>query len=204
MSLPRPLRNRVDPFGELVATPARGGLLGNRGGRFHCDDRSLGRRRWASKQWIACVCSFKGRRREVWGRGYTQLFFLDEITAFAAGHRPCFECRRAEAEAFRALFGEGKRRRAPEMDAVLHEERLAGGAKRRWERLFDQLPDGAMIVLEGLAFAIYGDALMPWRFDGYGAARKRPAGGTAQVLTPPSIIGVLDAGYRPRWAAQAP
>jgi hypothetical protein len=104
--------------------------------------------------------------------------FLQGPTARGLGPGLCavvFECRRAEAEAFRALFGEGKRRRAPEMDAVLHEERLAGGAKRRWERLFDQLPDGAMKVLEGLAFAIYGDALMPWRFDGYGAARKRPA-----------------------------
>lgn len=198
------LQNRVDPFGELVCAPARGMLLGNRGGRFHREDRSLGRRRWASKQWIACVCAFKGRKREVWGRGYTELFFLDEVTAFAAGHRPCFECRRAEAEAFRALFDGRKRLSAPQMDAVLHHERLDGGRKRSWEWAFDQLPAGAMVALERRAYAISGDALLPWSFEGYGAARKRPRGGTAQTLTPPSILGVLAAGYRPRWAGLAP
>jgi hypothetical protein len=198
------LQNRVDPFGELVATPARGMLLGNRGGRFHREDRVLGRRRWASKQWIACLCAFKGRKREVWGRGYTELFFLDEVTAFAAGHRPCFECRRAEAEAFCALFNGRKRLSAPQMDAVLHRERLDGGRKRLWERAVDQLPGGAMIALEGRAYAVCGDALLPWSFEGYGGARKRPRGGAAQALTPPSILRVLSAGYRPRWVGLAP
>jgi hypothetical protein len=118
MNARRPLQNRVDPFGQLVATPARGMLLGNRGGKFYRDDRTLGRRRWASKQWIACVCAFKDRKRAVWGGGYTQLFFLDEITALAAGHRPCFECRRAEAESFRACFSRDRRLSAPQMDAI--------------------------------------------------------------------------------------
>src|SRR5262249_5883937 len=95
-----PLQNRVTPFGALVATSARGTIYGNRGGRFHRDDRTLGTRRWASRQWICCVLSFKGRRHEVWGRRYTALFFVDEVTALAAGHRPCFECRRAAATAF--------------------------------------------------------------------------------------------------------
>ncbi len=197
------LQNRVDPFGELVCTPARGMLLGNRGGRFHREDRSLGRRRWASRQWIACVCAFKGRKRVVWGHGYTELFFLDEVTALAAGHRPCFECRRAEAEKFRALFDEGRHVSAPQMDAVLHQERLDGRGKRMCERAFDQLPDGAMIAMEGRAYAVSGGALLPWRFEGYGPARQRPRGGIAQVLTPPSILRVLAAGYRPRWADAA-
>jgi hypothetical protein len=197
------LQNRVDPFGELVCTQARGMLLGNRGGRFHREDRSLGRRRWTSRQWIACVCAFKGRKRVVWGHGYTELFFLDEVTALAAGHRPCFECRRAEAEKFRALFDEGRRVSAPQMDAVLHRERLYGRGKRLCERAFDQLPDGAMITMEGRAYAVSGGALMPWRFEGYGPARERPRIGVAQVLTPPSILRVLAAGYRLRWASAA-
>src|SRR3984893_5330164 len=95
-----PLQNRVTPFGELIAVPARGALFGNRGGRFHTDAKTLTARRWASRQWICCVLDFKGRQRDVWGRFYTELFFLDEPTALAAGHRPCFECRRKDAETF--------------------------------------------------------------------------------------------------------
>ena len=123
-----PLQNRVDPFGELFATPARGLFMGNRGGRFHTDGRKLTQRRWASRQWICCVLDFKGRQRDVWGRYYTELFFLDEVTALAAGHRPCFECRRKDAEAFAGAWQQAFRRprrpRADEMDLVLHAERL--------------------------------------------------------------------------------
>lgn len=203
MNASRPLRNRVDPFGELASTPARGLLLGNRGGKFHREDQSLGRRRWASKQWIACVCVFKDRKRAVWASGYTQLFFLDEVTALAAGHRPCFECGRQEAEAFRACFGHGRRLSAPQMDAILHAERLEAGHKRTCEISFSQLPDGAMVALEGRAHAVRGAVLLPWSFDGYGAPRKRPDRGVAQVLTPPSIVSALETGYRPRWAESA-
>ena len=92
-----PLPNRVDPFGNLFADTSRGLLFGNRGGRFHRDGQTLGARRWVSRRWICCRLDFKGRHRDVWGRGYTELFFLDEPTALAAGHRPCFECRRADA-----------------------------------------------------------------------------------------------------------
>ncbi|MGL4241245.1 MAG: hypothetical protein ACRCTI_09045, partial [Beijerinckiaceae bacterium] len=99
------LPNRVDPFGDLVATPERGLWLGNRGGRFHCErTRTVRGRPWASRQWICCVLSFKNRQRQVWSRGYTELFFTDEATALAAGHRPCFECRRADAVAFAAAW----------------------------------------------------------------------------------------------------
>ncbi len=204
MSAARPLQNRVDPYGELVATSARGALMGNRGGRFHRPDRTLGRRRWTSKQWIACVCAFKGRRRTVWGEGYTELFFLDEVTALAAGHRPCFECRRVEAEAFRRAFGEDALPSAPSMDAILHRERLDGRCKRAWETDIEHLPDGAMIERDVRAFALRGDAMLPWSFAGYGAAQPRPRAGLAHVLTPPSIVRALAAGYRPRWAESAP
>src|ERR1700734_2885840 len=131
---PMPLQNRVTPFGDLVAVPARGSFLGNRGGRFHTDAKALTSRRWASRQWICCVRDFKGRHRDVWGRFYTELFFLDEPTALAAGHRPCFECRRKDAEAFAEHWRAAQRlRRRPyafEMDEVLHRERLRGRTKR--------------------------------------------------------------------------
>jgi len=201
MSGGRPLPNRVDPWGELVATTARGSLMGNRGGRFHRADRTLGRRRWASRQWIACVCDFKGRHRTVWSEGYTELFFLDEPTALAAGHRPCFECRRAEAIAFRGAFSAGGAPRAAEMDVVLHRERLEGPRKRVFETRFENLPDGAMIDRDGAAFAVRADALLPWSFFGYGPPQPRPRVGAARALTPPSILRALAAGYQPRWAA---
>ena len=115
-----PLQNRVSPFGELFATSARGTLFGNRGGKFHADGKALTKRRWASRQWICCVLDFKGRQRDVWGRYYTELFFLDEVTAFAAGHRPCFECRRRDAEHFARLFaGNETRATADAMDDVI-------------------------------------------------------------------------------------
>lgn len=195
-----PLQNRVDPFGELFATPARGTLMGNRGGRIHTDGRKLTTRRWASKQWICCVLDFKNRQRDVWGRFYTELFFLDEVTAFAAGHRPCFECRRRDAEQFAHLFaGGGKRGSATAMDDVLHRERLDGKAKRLHRAGIDTLPDGAMIVRDGEASALRGEQMLPWAAGGYGAPRPRPRGIDIDVLTPPSIAAVLARGYAPRW-----
>jgi len=195
-----PLQNRVDPFGALCATPSRGSLMGNRGGKFHLPDQTLGRRRWASKQWIACLCAFKDRRRAVWGASYTELFFVDEVTALAAGHRPCFECRRADALAFSAAFGEGRSVSAPRMDAILHGERLASSRKRLHQTAFESLPDGAVVVLEERALAVRGEVLLPWSFAGYGPPQRRPPNGRALALTPPSIMRALRAGYTPLWA----
>jgi hypothetical protein len=205
-----PLQNRVDPFGELFATPARGTMFGNRGGRFHTDDQRLTRRRWASRQWICCVLEFKNRQRDVWGRYYTELFFLDEVTALAAGHRPCFECRREDAEAFAGAWQQAfklrQRPRADEMDLVLHAERLDGRAKRRHRRSIDGLPDGAFVALkegEENARAVRGNTLLRWTPKGYDTRKRRPRGTTVDVLTPPAILGVLAAGYRPRWHPSA-
>jgi hypothetical protein len=205
-----PLPDRVDPFGTLFADASRGLFFGNRGGRFHRDDRTLGRRRWVSRCWICCVLAFKGRHRDVWGRGYTELFFLDEPTALAAGHRPCFECRRADAKAFAATFGRGQGSkavpRAPEMDRVLHAERLDGRAKRRHRWPIDELPDGAFLTLAnepGRAFAVRGDSLLQWASTGYTGRRTRPRGITVDVLTPPAIVGALASGYRLHWHPSA-
>lgn len=181
--------------------------MGNRGGRFHTAAKTLTARRWASRQWICCVLDFKGRHRDVWGRFYTELFFLDEPTALAAGHRPCFECRRKDAldfaERWQAARRLRARPRADEMDDVLHGERLAGRAKRLHRRDIDALPDGAFVALEGAAYAVRGDALLRWSPDGYGAGKKRPRRIAVDVLTPPAILAVLAAGYRPRWHPSA-
>ncbi len=194
------LQNRVEPFGALFANPARGSLMGNRGGRLHDRHRKLGARRWTSKQWICCRLEFNNRRRKVWGDSYSELFFLDEVTALAAGHRPCFECRRRDAEFFAALFsGKRKRATAPAMDEVLHAERLDGKTKRVHRRKIDTLPDGAMIALAGEAFALRGARLLRWTPSGYAKARPRPHAIDVDVLTPPSILTVLSRGYRPLW-----
>lgn len=202
-----PLQNRVTPFGDLTAVSARGLFMGNRGGRFHTDGRTLTARRWASRQWICCVLDFKDRQRDVWGRFYTELFFLDEPTALAAGHRPCFECRRKDAEAFAEAWREVQRLRArpkaPDMDEVLHRERLQGCAKRVHRRKVGDLPDGAFVALEDGAFAIRGEELLHWTPEGYQVRKKRPRDVTVDVLTPPAILAVLSAGYKPRWHASA-
>jgi hypothetical protein len=199
-----PLQNRVDPFGNLIATAARGRLFGNRGGKFHTDDKKLTSHRWASRQWICCVLDFKGRQRDVWGRYYTELFFLDEVTAFAAGHRPCFECRRKDAQHFAALFsGKKQRASAGAMDDVLHAERLNGKQKRTHRRTLDMLADGAMVALDGEAFAVRGKHLLCWSPSGYTARRARPRGLEVEVLTPPSMLTVLSRGYVPLWHPSA-
>jgi hypothetical protein len=195
----RPLQNRVDPFGEFRAVAERGGLMGNRGGRMHRDDRTLSGSRWKNKHWLVCVCKFNGRWREVWGDSYTELFFLDEPTALAAGHRPCFECRREAAKAFLAAFP-GRPSGADPMDEALHRERLEGRTKRLWRARLGDLPEGTMIARDGRAFAVRGAALAPWSFAGYGAPAPLEPGAVADVLTPPSTVAALAAGYRPIWA----
>ena len=140
----------------------------------------------------------------MWGDGYTELFFLDEVTALAAGHRPCFECRRKDAENFAALFSVKTRRAgAPAMDAVLGAERLDGKIKRSQQRKIDALPDGAMVALDGVAYALRGRRLLRWTPSGYTGAKPRPRRVAVDVLTPPSILTVLTAGYRPLWHPSA-
>ncbi len=196
-----PLQNRVTPFGELTVTPARGMQMGNRGGRLHNARQELGNRRWASKQWICCQLDFNDRHREVWGDSYSELFFLDEVTALAAGHRPCFECRRKDGQDFATRFPGA--RKAPAMDDVLHGERLDGKTKRLHRRAIDNLPDGATIALDGEAYAVRGKDLLRWTASGYAGRRARLRGIDVDVLTPPSILHVLERGYAPQWHPSA-
>jgi hypothetical protein len=189
----RPYRNRVDPFGEIHSVPERGTMLGNRGGKFHRGDRTLGKRRWASTHWIACELHYKGMHHEAMGEGYTSLFFLDEVTALAAGHRPCFFCRRAEAKRFLGGMKVGP------LDEALHRERLA--ERRTFE--IEGLPDGAMVAHDGAPFAVKGGALLRWSFDGYAPPIPRASIMRATLLTPPLIVAILSGGYQPRWHESA-
>jgi hypothetical protein len=195
-----PLQNRVAPDGSLNAVAERGTMLGNRGGKFHRDDRTLGKRRWASKHWICCELHYRGLTHEAMGRGYTSLFFLDEVTALAAGHRPCFFCRRAEAKAF--LGGE----RVTAFDKRLHAERtsltlrrIAGGEASKG----GEYPDGTMFEGDGDFFAKRGAKLLRWSFGGYTQALPINPSMRLNVLTPPSIIAILARRFKPRWHRSA-
>lgn len=197
-----PLQNRVDPFAQLHAVSARGTLMGNRGGCFHKDDQTLKRTRWASRAWITCVLEFKDRRRKLMQPNrYTELFFLDEATSFAAGHRPCYECRRADATAFRAALIRAGEFDTPPLapalnDAIAGEVQtvLKGQAERE---IVDPatLPDGAIYAANGRAFLKRGEVGKPWSFAGYGAAEPLPD--IAERLTPQMTCAAFSAGYVP-------
>jgi hypothetical protein len=199
--MPSPLQNRVTPQGDIIATPHRGMFTGNRGIIHDPATRTLLTRRWSSNAWLTCVCEFRGRRRKVMGgRSWTELFFLDEATAFAAGHRPCFFCRRDDANRFRAAWEQGNGVAdilASQMDSVLHRERLEG-RKKRLHALpmpLQQLPDGAMVQAGTESYLITQGAALLWSPGGY--RRPQNALTEAMLLTPPSTLRALSAGYRP-------
>jgi hypothetical protein len=184
-----PLQNRVTPLGELIAHPARGLVFGNRG-CLH-DDAGRIRRRYNGKRWIACRLEFRGWHRSPLmqpGR-FTELFFLDEATGFAAGHRPCALCRREDYVRFMEIVGGGG---ADAIDARLHGERLQRGL----EAAFDELPDGAFVLVDGEPWLVRGDSLLRWAAAGYADRAARPTG-RAVLLTPPSLVPVLAQGWDP-------
>jgi hypothetical protein len=194
-----PLRNRVTPSGDIIAVAARGTLMGNRG-ILHDADRRLVRDSQV-RRWIACRLEFRGRHRQVMQpHSWTELFFLDEATALAAGHRPCAECRYADFVAFQAAWRRvhpGMPASADAMDAVLHSERRLGPwVKRTHTARAETLPDGSFVALDNHAWLVLGDDLRAWSAQGYRQRRLRPASGELVLLTPPSIVGVLRAGYR--------
>jgi hypothetical protein len=188
-----PLQNRVTPLGELIADPARGLVYGNRG-CLH-DRQGRIRRRFDGRRWIACRLAFRG-----WQRGpllqpgrFTELFFLDEATALAAGHRPCALCRRADYNRFLAIVG------APGADAIdarLHAERVDRDGRRLHDAALDDLPDGAFVLHDGAPHLVRGDALLRWTPAGYTDRAPRGAG-SATLITPPTLLAVLRAGWEP-------
>lgn len=181
-------------------------MMGNRGGAIHTADKRLGRARWRSRAWICCVLSFRERHREIMAPGhYTELFFLDEAVALAAGHRPCAECRRSAFGAFAAAWeaaglGPG---RAPAIDRILHAARLTrdvSGATHRADA--SGIPDGAMIVAAGNLALVAGPVVRPFSLAGYRTPLPRPSG-TVAVLTPEPVVHVLAQGYVPVLHASA-
>ena len=196
-----PLQNRVTPFGDILAIAQRGLFTGNRGIIHDPATKTLLARRWTSKAWIVCACEYKGRRRAVMGgRSWTELFFLDEAVALAAGHRPCFFCRRQEAERFRACWSARSDEappRAGEMDIVLHRERLEGGRKRLHPipAPLAALPDGTVICVGAEAFTLRAGLAHRWTQEGYAPARRLQQ--ADRLVTPPSTLRALQAGYRP-------
>lgn len=173
-------------------------MMGNRGGKFHREDKTLGKRRWASTHWICCDLHWKDQHHEAMGQGYTSLFFLDEVTALAAGHRPCFFCRHKEAKQF---LGE---RKVGEFDQQLHKERLlllreAGKVDAAGGRM-GSFPQGTMFEHNNNFYALKNQRLLHWSFSGYSAAHPLTP---MKLLTPPSIIAILQKGYQPRWHESA-
>ena len=184
-----PLQNRVTPLGELIRHPARGLVYGNRGCLHDAEGRI--RRAYQVKRWIACRLEFRERRRTplVQPGRYTELFFLDEATAFAAGHRPCAECRREDYDRFVALVG----RRADAADELLHAERLDGPGRRLHRARAEDLPDGAFVLDRDEPWLVRGAELLRWTPAGYESPRPRPVG-EATVITPPTLLAVLRSG----------
>jgi hypothetical protein len=194
-----PLQNRVDPFGRIFADPGRGLWMGNRG-QLHDGGRTI-RRPWQVRRWIICRLEFRGRHRDVmppWR--WTALFFLDEATALAAGHRPCGECRHADYTRFRDLWRTVHPSDPPGVDGIdrrLHAERVDGRSKRTVPVELADLPNGAMAVLDGAPWLVQGKALLAWSPGGYRLRRSRPPRARVRLLTPPSTVAVIRAGYRP-------
>lgn len=193
-----PLQNRVTPHSTLCATPSRGTFMGNRG-RLHDDQQHI-TRHWALERWITCVLDYKDVRRQVMAPGrYTELFFLDEPTSYAAGHRPCSYCRHRSYKRFQAMWAQvfpEADRSAAGIDRVLHAARLnADGSQRTWRARLGDLPDGTMIEVGGQAVLLWRGAQWRWSFEGY----ERQQASVAKredvvVLTPAPIVQLFSAG----------
>ncbi len=203
-----PLQNRVSATGSIERSNARGTLMGNRGVLHNSKKEVV--HQFRNKAWITCLLEFKGRQRQLMSPGaYTELFFLDEVTAFAAGHRPCAECRRKNYNDFRASWSVGNKWdggatvRAPEIDSVMHEERIEGGKKLTWKGELAELPHGAMFQVDGETYAVCDGVPMQWSFDGYREAAGKNFPNMVDVLTPHSVVSAFSAGYRPEFHSSA-
>jgi hypothetical protein len=192
-----PLSNRVTPLGAVIATPGRGLVFGNRG-CLHDRQQQI-RRDHVGRRWIACRLEFRGwRRAPLMAPGrYTELFFLDEATALAAGHRPCALCRHDDYHRLTDRWTQlhPGQRGADAIDVRLHGERLDAAGQRHHRAPWPRLPDGAFVLVQDTPWVILGDALLAWTPAGYRRRRARPHGGRATVITPPSLLALLAGGW---------
>lgn len=200
-----PLQNRVTPKGQIISTSARGVWLGNRGVIHNADKQIV--RPYKLKAWIICMLQFRGRHREVMVPDrWTELFFLDEATAFSAGHRPCFQCRYADHMRFKAAWLKGnpqygftEKTSINEIDNILQKERIGRkGNKVTYTALAESLPDGAFIEIDGEPYLIANGQMYKWSASGYDKGQILPAGEMVTVLTPATIVNAFRAGYQPQ------
>lgn len=201
-----PLQNKVDPWGRLHAVPERGAFLGNRG-KIHNEQRQIVAP-WRGLAWITCRTEYQGIKRPIFAQNsYSELFFLDEATAFSAGHRPCGDCRKQRFKDFKAAWISSNRDLVQsdnptiaEIDKIIHGERISeNGSKRKYRVSIGQLPSGVFVEYEGIAYLVWGGKLWPWSFDGYGQARKNLLPSTeVDVLTPASIVKLFASGFTPQ------
>ena len=200
------LQNRVNPWGELCAVPDRGQLMGNRG-ILHNEHNDIVRP-WKRKAWVTCLLHFKDiQRPRPFSQGnYSELFFLDEVTAFAAGHRPCNFCQRARSQEFKEAWVRANIAAAeqhdvtmPDIDKVLHAERaIRGGGKKTYRCALSELPRGSMFDLGGVAYVVGRNGFHPWSFAGYGSAVAIDGQSVVDVLTPASVVRTFSAGFVPK------
>lgn len=195
-----PLQNRVLPTGKITAMPARGTLTGNRG-IIHREDRTLGTARWSHHAWICCTLDWQGRRRRVMtGRNWTELFFLDEATALAAGHRPCGYCRRTAYAAYRDAWSRatGETPKAPDMDRALHAARVTRDRRQvTFTATLGDMPAGAFVCHGGAVHLWHDRQLYPYQPDGYDAPIVAHPETVVSVLTPVPTVAALRQGYLP-------
>jgi hypothetical protein len=198
------LQNRVDPYGNIIITSARGNWMGNRG-ILHDENQNL-LRPYKLKAWITCVLQFRGRKRTVMSPNrYTELFFFDEATAFAAGHRPCFECRRQDYNRFKSFwlkgnpeYGFDEKTSIQKIDDILHRERInRDGSKVKHQENLNTLPDGTFIEIDGKPYVIFREVIYEWSPFGYGGKKPLPKAEKVIVLTPKSLVNTFRAGYVP-------
>jgi hypothetical protein len=201
------LQNRVDPFGNIIMTKARGAWMGNRG-ILHNDEQEV-LRPYKLNAWITCKLDFKGRRREVMApKRYTELFYLDEATSFAAGHRPCFECRRNDYNRFKTLWLKGnpqynfdEKTTIKEIDDILHQERMDdNNTKVTYEENIDTIPNGTFVLIDNKPYLVFGKNIYLWTPFGYEKGMALPNVEKLTVLTPRSIVNTFRAGYLPQIA----
>ena len=203
-----PLQNRVDPKGNIISTPARGAWLGNRGVIHNAQQQIV--RPFKVKAWIICALQFRGRHREVMMPDrWTELFFLDEATAFSAGHRPCFQCRYQDHQRFKTAWLKGNptygfTHKTPisEIDNIIHTERIDKGKKVTFEDQIQNLPTGTFIEINGEPYLVTDKLICHWTTFGYGEAMPSPIMETVTVLTPRSIVNAFRAGYMPQVSVQ--